>query len=351
MLVNPYRNRGPLRRHDEFFGRRQELSEIYRAVAQGHYVSLVGERRVGKTSILNALGFEEFRRYFGVPTHLRFVSLNSQYCTTGDESAFIQLLVSQIGRATGTKTRGTSPEALRRVAREIEDMVPRYQVIILLDEVDVLVHNRNISPELFAYLRAWTEEFQIPFVVASKEGSVDLFLDAESSGSPFWNLFQLLYVGPMSPTEADELVRVPAERCKRAFNEPEVERVLLLGGHQPYFLQLAADCMFDAKLKSNDRVDFDTVMQDFRFKADAHLEYLVGHIPTSEREALVAFVQHGTRPEPKALSGLLKKGVLLEEHGTLRPFSQALADVVRAAEVAAVPGGTFFQRAAYFFRD
>jgi AAA+ ATPase superfamily predicted ATPase len=66
-VTNPYRNRGPLRRRDEFFGRRRELEEIYRAVMHGHYVSLVGERRVGKTSILYALSFEEFRLEHGVP--------------------------------------------------------------------------------------------------------------------------------------------------------------------------------------------------------------------------------------------------------------------------------------------
>jgi hypothetical protein len=350
--MNPYRNRGPLRRHDEFFGRRRELQEIYRAVTHGHYVSLVGERRVGKTSILNALRFEEFRRAYGVPAEFVFVFVNSQYCSAGCEEDFITLLVNQIGREMQTATRGSALDVLHAVGREIQAQAAPRQLVVMLDEVDVLVHNPNISTGFFSFLRAWTEEFQVPFVVASKEGSVDRLLDAGAAGSPFWNLFQPLYVGPLTPAEAEQLVRVPAARCDVHFTDAEVANILAMGGHQPYFLQIACDRMFEAKA-GGATPDPEAVLHEFRFAADAHLRYLIDHIPAIERDGLAAFLAGGIRPDPRTTSELLRKGVLIADGGTLRVFSSALVPMFQADATAAAAGQrfAFLQRAADFFRE
>jgi len=47
-MFNPYGNRAGIRRAEDFFGRSRELTEIYSLIIQSHFVSLVGERRVGK---------------------------------------------------------------------------------------------------------------------------------------------------------------------------------------------------------------------------------------------------------------------------------------------------------------
>ena len=53
-LRNPYKNRGGLTRDNDFFGRTNELHEIFSRIVEGQSVILIGERRVGKSSLLNA---------------------------------------------------------------------------------------------------------------------------------------------------------------------------------------------------------------------------------------------------------------------------------------------------------
>ena len=49
---NPFTNRGMITRENEFVGREREISDILARVRNGNSVSVVGERRIGKSSLL-----------------------------------------------------------------------------------------------------------------------------------------------------------------------------------------------------------------------------------------------------------------------------------------------------------
>ena len=51
-IENPYVQRNAIREPDYFFGRTQETREILNYLARGQSVSIVGPRRIGKTSLL-----------------------------------------------------------------------------------------------------------------------------------------------------------------------------------------------------------------------------------------------------------------------------------------------------------
>src|SRR5512139_1859208 len=52
---NPFRFGPPVASPDGFFGRREIIDALLGSVAQGTPCSIVGERRIGKTSLLNYL--------------------------------------------------------------------------------------------------------------------------------------------------------------------------------------------------------------------------------------------------------------------------------------------------------
>jgi hypothetical protein len=326
MTISPYTNRAALRNNDDFFGRRRELHQIYTLILKGLSISLVGERRVGKSSILFALQFEEKRREFSVPDTVVFVSINGQYFVDSEEGDVIEYLLDQTAQEAGTSTHGTTRDLLRQMGRELLDTRPRRQLVVLMDEVDVLVHNEKIAAKFFSFLRAWTEEFQIPFVIASREGSIEGLVETEGAGSPFWNIFKSVYVGPMERAEADDLVRMPASRLALPFTDEEVTYLFSLGGYQPFFLQIACDHLFTAK-SQDPVVDFDKVTQAFRSEAYPHVEYLLRRLPSSERDALAVFAQTQSPPDRKGRSELLRKGVLVQDTAGLRLFSSVLSDL------------------------
>src|SRR5262252_5210507 len=51
-LLNPFTNRGVITNPDEFFGREQEIGEIVSRLREMQSSSVVGERRIGKSSLL-----------------------------------------------------------------------------------------------------------------------------------------------------------------------------------------------------------------------------------------------------------------------------------------------------------
>ncbi|MFQ5616984.1 MAG: ATP-binding protein, partial [Anaerolineales bacterium] len=54
-LHNPFYYGGELKESRLFIGRKREVAEIYEAIAASASVSVVGERRIGKSSLLRYL--------------------------------------------------------------------------------------------------------------------------------------------------------------------------------------------------------------------------------------------------------------------------------------------------------
>lgn len=52
ILYNPFTNRGMITKENEFVGREREISDILARIRNGNSVSVVGERRIGKSSLL-----------------------------------------------------------------------------------------------------------------------------------------------------------------------------------------------------------------------------------------------------------------------------------------------------------
>jgi hypothetical protein len=65
-------------KEEDFFGRERELPDVYSRLLGGQSVSLIGERRIGKSSLLYALNFPSERFSFGIPENLRFVYADGQ---------------------------------------------------------------------------------------------------------------------------------------------------------------------------------------------------------------------------------------------------------------------------------
>ncbi|MGH9843151.1 MAG: hypothetical protein ACREEM_30810 [Blastocatellia bacterium] len=52
LTPNPFTNRGPVTNPEDFFGRKDELEIVLSRLRSMQCVSIVGERRIGKSSLL-----------------------------------------------------------------------------------------------------------------------------------------------------------------------------------------------------------------------------------------------------------------------------------------------------------
>jgi serine/threonine-protein kinase len=336
-IQNPYSDRTALTSADTFFGRTKELSDAYNRLFDGMSVALVGERRMGKSSVLSALRFPEFRSAFGVPDNWCFAYMDAQSIGHCTEEELINHLLRRMKRTCDQVTwHHPSREALRGAFELLHGYTQR--LIILIDEFDLLTTNPDIRPDFFGVLRSISAEFEVPFVVAFKESNLDNLVSAEDVGSAFLNTFVSLFVGPFQPEESRQLVITPAARLGIEFSNAEVERVLDLSGYFPFFIQIACYYLFDAKQRGLS-VDLETLDERFIVDATQHFRYLTSCLTAREKAALKAFMT-GATPDSRGLEQLMLKGILIrEQNGTVRMFSSIYGEAIEDLLIGIVEKG------------
>ena len=317
--ANPYYRRSAISSPDEFFGRENEMREIFQLLEQQQSIALIGERRAGKSSILNAISFLSYDSK--LPEDVRFVFVNCLYLEGAPEERFITLMLNQI-------TKELEVEKLAPVRDSLIDAAEAartkgYKLVVLMDEVDVIVENPQIPKELFSFFRAWSENFHIPFVIATREGKIEPLLKVTSVGSPFWNSLKTVYVGPFTHAETQNLILTPAFLSEQPFTDEQVKWIHDHGGHLPFFIQIAASAVF-----AQHKLGAERWRTAFMSEADQHFEYLLDFMEEKQRDALGDFLR-GKPLTARMESDLLVKGMLIEEDGVQRLFSAGLADKLR----------------------
>jgi serine/threonine-protein kinase len=339
---NPYRDRTALLSADSFFGRRKELADTYGRLADGMSVALVGERRMGKSSVLNALKFPDFRSQFGIPENWRFTYLDAQSIGRCTEEELIKRLLSRMKQnCDQLNWQIADRDALRRA---FEVFVQNgLRSVVMLDEFDLLTSNENIGPDFFGVLRSLSAEFQVPFVVAFRESNLDRLISEDDVGSAFLNVFSSVFIGPFQPDDARQLVLLPAARLGIQFSDADLERILAIAGHFPFFIQIACFHLFNARQRGCS-ADFESLEEPFILEASPHFRYLTHCLTQRERSALRAFMK-GTAVEARGLEQLVMKGVLIRSEGKLRLFSTVFKDSVEEQLEAVPESGGYGTRA------
>jgi serine/threonine-protein kinase len=330
---NPFTNRNAIIDVNDFYGRTEDLRDLYQRILQGMCVSLIGERRVGKSSLLNALRFE--RDIYDISPDVKFVLLDLQDLADWDESAIIGRLLTLIEDETGVAAAGRGRQDLSATIARVAGSKQR--LAILIDEFNFLTENNNISPGFFSNLRAINATHRVPFVVAYREGTVrDLVAGLnESAGlSPFMNVFGTKYIGPFSAEDARELITKPAEESGLPFTDAEAERIQRLAGRLPFFLQIACYHAFEAKRKGPIASYWSEIEAGFRLEVEHHFVYQWNRLSPEER----AVLRQRRSPKPtkaspaeqRAVSLLHQKGILIADGSTERVFSPLFEELIDA---------------------
>jgi len=313
---NPYYRRSAISEPHEFFGRENEMREIFQLIEQQQSIALIGERRAGKSSILNAISFLSYDSKLS--QDVRFVFVNCLYAEGSPERRFIKHMLNQLTHELEIDKLPPERDSLFDAAEAARSK--GYKLVILMDEIDVIVDNREIPKDLFSFFRAWSEGFHIPFVITSREGRIEPLLSFTSIGSPFWNSLKTVYVGPFTHAETMNLILTPAYLCDQPFTPEQVEWIHQYGGHHPFFIQIAASCVF-----SQPKCDPERWHTAFMGEADQHLEYLLDFLDKKQCDALAAFARRESI-DPRIRSELLRKGMLIDEGSVQRLFSVGLEE-------------------------
>jgi DNA-binding NtrC family response regulator len=336
MLRNPFLNRAMIRSVDQFFGRRRELQRVMARIGAPvpQSVSIVGERRAGKSSLLWHLAQEEVQaRFLEEPERYVSMLLDFQGQQHLDREGFCRVFSQHLREGIGKRLELEEAVDFSGLEAGIEGLERAgLRLVCLLDEFETVTRNPIFGGEFFGFLRSLANAHPVAFVTSSRRELQTLCHTREISESPFFNIFAQVRLGALMEDEAFALISEPSREMGLPL-KPYTAKILDLSGRLPFFLQMACSATFECLAEGEDKhPHWDQVEQRFLEEASSHFRYLWEHFETEEREvisALVAGGGHATgRGTRRTLAG---DGYVERSEGEDRLFSGCFARYLRDA--------------------
>ncbi len=257
---NPYFNLSMIRNVEMFFGRKKLLRRFYAALANHQSVSILGKRRIGKSSLLWCAALPEMQARFPFDlSHHIFIFLDLHDFLHKSSEDFFHRVSREIVEQ-GTKVPGltlpTEANGADVFSRVLDQVVKRgFFPVLLLDSFDKVTLNEDFGPEFFGFLRAQASRGRISYVTASMKPLYEVCHHG-IEGSPFFNIFYKYSLEALTSEEANDLITIPSKKAGVIFTEEEVALVRKLAGQHPFFTQRVCYFLFEEKAqRGNEEID------------------------------------------------------------------------------------------------
>ena len=285
LKANPFTYGNPISDPERFIGRRREVDQVFSRLCNPEHESssLVGERRIGKTSLLNYLAHPDVRLKFGLdPDRFVVVYVDLQMVDkTATPTRLWQRLLRQIAR-------NCQAEPVKQILEEVrqEEVIDNFAledvfdsvdaqnqyVVLLLDEFENVTENPNFGPDFFYGLRSLAIHHHLSLITSSRRELIELCHSDAIRSSPFFNIFANINVGLFGEADARQFIARSLEGSGVSFSDADVSALFRLAGYHPYFLQAACYFLFEASARNlppDERASF--LASEFREEAIPHM--------------------------------------------------------------------------------
>jgi hypothetical protein len=333
--TNPFFNRQRIADPAFFVGRISHIEALYSAIATHQCRSLVGERKLGKSSLLTYIGQPDtLRRYSLDPDRVLMLYFDLESMASASPADFwIEVLDRLSARlpagdlASALQTAVNAGElrfmTVRRLFRRVRDA--GLDVVLCLDEFESLARNAHFEPDFYGEMRSLAGELQLVYLTASKRSLYELTYEhSDTLSSPFFNIFSELPLGLMSEAEARALVTGLSSLGGTPFCDDEAAFALSLAGTHPFFLQIAGFHLYDTPGCGQPRAPegYQQIRKRFLAEAEDHYRYLWSQLSNTQQLAL-AHLSHAAEPVVRLLK---QKALLKNRDEAPAPFSGTFAE-------------------------
>ncbi|MBI1881176.1 MAG: AAA family ATPase [Chloroflexi bacterium] len=263
LSLNPfiYGKPVPVAQH---INRQRELRTLFARLRNGECTAIVGEPRIGKTSLLRCLATPAVQQEWLAGEAKRLISVEIDFYQewlSPDKTPkdFWQRVLEVVKIATPHETiqqqitlveenlygSATLSNFFRNLDRQ------GWRVVLLLDEFDALLTHPNFSTaEFFGGLRSMaTRTDGLQVITASIMSVSEMNRRSETInpvGSPFFNNFTEVNLGPFSHKDVAELLDLALAESNIRFDRDDRNFIVWLSGRHPYRVQAAGAALFDA---------------------------------------------------------------------------------------------------------
>mgnify|MGYP001100004926 CR=1 FL=1 len=340
MAHNSFYHRGAIRESTCFYDRQHETEQIATLLRTSQSVSIVGPRRIGKTSLLYHLLDEKVRADYGLlPSAHVIASRDAEGMEQASLSEVYALFINGILEAIGEDGKA---EVRAASYRDLDSQIKSLhqsgtQVAFFIDEFDLLAANQNLDPAFFSGLRGLATRYAVSYVLTSQRPLISLvYADDSVLSSPFFNIFATVPLGLFDASTARQMVMHFLSKGAMTLPQLALDAIAELAGPHPFFVQIAAYHACEL-MRSVDKWDERSTAQlSDRFYDEAHQHYLYYWYGLDEMErntlANLVAAQHdpGKREE---LYRLRLQCLIIPIDSGYRYVSSALLRFVRRQQV------------------
>lgn len=257
MSINPFSYGKPIDEFQRFVGRQREIEQVYsRLLSAFESTSIVGERRIGKTSFLKILAHPTTQQRFGIDNE-KYIFIYQDFQFIAENTVptrFWQRVLRAIKRAVkqhdsiveeidnALRAEEIDNYALDDVFTVIDD--EDLYIVLQLDEFENVTRNQHFDNDFFGGLRALAIHHNLALVTCSRHDLIELTHSESLRSSPFFNIFATMNLRPFSHEESLRLVSTYLSHTEVAFTPTELDHVFELAGYHPYFLQMTCHHLF-----------------------------------------------------------------------------------------------------------
>jgi hypothetical protein len=262
LAINPFIH-GRALTPTEFTGRERSLRKIYGLLATGQSIAIIGQPHTGKTSLLKYV-FDPNQRQVqtgGMFERDCFIFLDAQMLRSVEtQTDFWQLVFEQLDDHLKACEDDGLDRQIDLYRTVVENQFGTFELgqffaglsevdirlILLLDEFDVILsHPKLNSVEFYGGLRALASHSGGLIVsIAARLNIGELNSKTEEIkpiGSPYFNIFTQLELGPLSKIACAELL----ERAGSIFTDIDRRFIHRVSGRHAYLFQSAAASLWD----------------------------------------------------------------------------------------------------------
>lgn len=313
-----------------FYGRNRELEVLYRWIQRRQNVMLIGERRMGKTSLLLRLSQRLEWPFVCVFVDLQAFPGQAEGLLNGVIRKVVEALLRQnlLSPDRWDKYSLTYAsdfvKALESMIDEAKEKLKEIRIVLMLDEAERLLEFGN---QVGGVVRAaLTMNRDIVGVIAGTSQLDKLPVDLDSS--PLFNIFIRLTLRPLSREDTETLIREPSKQVSVNYEPDALNRIYELSGGIPFYIQAICNQLIESvNQESQDRISvedvnkivpeiferFSTVFQDSLHQLDDKERAILSMITSSKSLQDV---------RKKDIQKLENRQLIVEENGSYRFVSE-----------------------------
>lgn len=326
MNSNPFSFSHPVAGQD-FYNRRDEIETAIGFIRNLQCFSVVGERRIGKTSFLRHLLSEEVLKEYGIdPKNYILVYLDIGSLHEITKNKFIGAIIEKTREKYQIEIESLDP--FEKFEIYVERLVTeRKNLVIVLDEFEC------IASILDNYLSYWLRFiFQRPCVMAitASQKTVAELGEFGSSASPLFNIFANFFLKLFRREEAEKMIVEMFLKGGIELDEHEISFLADLSGGNPFFIQLIGSIYFEERRHKNvEQIETDFLRKEAFRQGKEHFNQYWKNLAAKERKFLMGIMEKQYDIDSYTEHDLERRGLLIKKEGKVLFFSPLFGEFVR----------------------